>query len=79
MQATDADLTFGPATVTGGSLPASIWRQIMESAHEGLPVRALPGTRGMIAGRGPVHTLSATDPRAFSHPARSRGRRRAAH
>ncbi len=65
--------------VTGGSLPASIWRQIMESAHEGLPVRALPGTRGMIAGRGPVHTLSATDPRAFSHPAHSRGRRRAAH
>ncbi len=59
--------------VTGGSLPAGIWRQIMESAHKGLPVRPLPGTGGAI------NTLSATDPDAFSRPVRRRGRRRAAH
>ncbi|MEJ2118819.1 MAG: penicillin-binding transpeptidase domain-containing protein, partial [Alphaproteobacteria bacterium] len=30
--------------VTGSSLPAEIWRAIMVKAHDGLPVRPLPGT-----------------------------------
>ena len=29
--------------VTGGGLPARLWRRFMVAAHEGLPVRALPG------------------------------------
>jgi len=29
--------------VTGGGLPAKLWRNIMIQAHEGLPVRSLPG------------------------------------
>jgi penicillin-binding protein 1A len=29
--------------VTGGTLPAKIWRDIMEPAHAGLPERMLPG------------------------------------
>lgn len=30
--------------VTGGSLPAEIWKQIMEKAHDGFETKALPGT-----------------------------------
>ena len=30
--------------VTGGGLPAEIWRGVMTAAHRGLPVRNLPGT-----------------------------------
>ena len=29
--------------VTGGSLPAGIWRQLMQAAHKGLPWKQLPG------------------------------------
>jgi membrane peptidoglycan carboxypeptidase len=29
--------------VTGGSLPALVWRDIMAKAHAGLPERQLPG------------------------------------
>jgi len=32
--------------VTGGTLPALIWRDVMLAAHEGLPVRPLPGLEG---------------------------------
>ncbi len=28
--------------VTGGGLPAEIWRETMQRVHEGLPVRPLP-------------------------------------
>ncbi|TIT86168.1 MAG: penicillin-binding protein, partial [Mesorhizobium sp.] len=30
--------------VTGGALPAQAWHEFMVAAHEGLPVRPLPGT-----------------------------------
>ncbi len=30
--------------VTGGSLPALVWRDVMEKAHQGLEARILPGT-----------------------------------
>jgi len=32
--------------VTGGSLPVEIWSRFMRSAHQGVPVAALPGTGG---------------------------------
>lgn len=32
--------------VTGGGLPALIWRDVMTDVHRGLPVRALPGGDG---------------------------------
>ena len=31
--------------VTGGLIPAEIWRDVMEPAHRGLPLRPLPGQR----------------------------------
>ena len=33
------------AKITGGGLPALIWRDVMRAAHRGLPVRPLPGTQ----------------------------------
>jgi len=41
--------------VTGGTLPAELWRQVMLAANKGLPPRALPGA--------PVE-VSATPPTA---------------
>ena len=43
--------------VTGGSLPARLWHDVMSIAHEGLPPRALPGSppnerAGLGASRG---------------------------
>jgi len=32
--------------ITGGSLPASAWRDFMKAAHKGVPVAQLPGTWG---------------------------------
>jgi penicillin-binding protein 1A len=32
--------------VTGGSFPATVWRQYMADAHQGLPPRPLPGLEG---------------------------------
>lgn len=32
--------------VTGGGMPAEIWARVMKAAHRGVPVAALPGTRG---------------------------------
>jgi penicillin-binding protein 1A len=34
------------ARVTGGLIPAEIWRDVMEPAHAGLTARPLPGSRG---------------------------------
>ncbi|MGD9867050.1 MAG: transglycosylase domain-containing protein [Hyphomicrobiales bacterium] len=42
------------AKVTGGSLPAEIWRRLMGQAHEGLQPAQLPGTWSpAVAGSGP--------------------------
>ncbi len=35
--------------VTGGGLPARLWRRVMVPAHEGLAVRDLPGAEMMVA------------------------------
>ena len=34
--------------VTGGSLPAHIWHDVMAEAERGKPVKALPGARGLM-------------------------------
>ncbi|RUX25955.1 penicillin-binding protein, partial [Mesorhizobium sp. M4A.F.Ca.ET.050.02.1.1] len=34
----------GMKKVTGGALPAQAWHEFMVAAHEGVPVRPLPGT-----------------------------------
>ena len=46
------------AKVTGGGLPARLWRDFMLAAHQGLAPRPLPGTRFVAA-----------TPEAFSAPA----------
>ena len=35
--------------VTGGSLPAQIWRDVMEPAHQGLALASLPGHEAQVA------------------------------
>lgn len=42
----DRDLTMADDRVTGGSIPARIWADMMRPAHEGLPVREFPILRG---------------------------------
>ncbi len=37
---------------TGGGLPVEIWSRFMRSAHQGVPVAALPGTGGGIVTAG---------------------------
>ena len=34
---------------TGGSLPAGVWKEVMDSAHQNLPVADLPGVPGLPA------------------------------
>ena len=58
--------------VTGGSLPADIWRQIMTEAHKGLPIAGLRGVRsrgvaqrrksGADANRSPASSTRIDDP-----------------
>ncbi len=35
---------------TGGSLPASVWKEVMDAEHQGLPVANLPGVPDLPAG-----------------------------
>ena len=35
-------------SVTGGGLPAKVWRDFMVVAHNGIPIRSLPGTSKLI-------------------------------
>jgi membrane peptidoglycan carboxypeptidase len=49
--------------VTGGSLPAWLWHDVMSIAHEGLPPRALPGSPpNERAGLGPSRALDGAGP-----------------
>ncbi len=43
-------------TATGGGLPARIFHDFMENAHEGLPIRSLPGATLMADASAPVAT-----------------------
>ena len=54
---------------TGGGLPATVWKEVMDAAHEGLPVADLPGVPDVPATvsaprkPGPVETVgSGSDP-----------------
>ncbi|MGY9002023.1 MAG: penicillin-binding protein, partial [Rhodospirillales bacterium] len=37
--------------VTGGGLPAKLWKDVMLKAHAGMPIRGLPGlsSQGMLS------------------------------
>jgi penicillin-binding protein 1A len=35
--------------VTGGTLPAELWKQVMVAANKGLPIRALPGSEFVVS------------------------------
>jgi penicillin-binding protein 1A len=57
--------------VTGGSLPARLWHDVMSIAHEGLPPRALPGSPpNERAGLDPSRALDGAGP---ARPAVQRG------
>ncbi len=44
--------------VTGGGLPARLWREFMSAAHEGIPARPLPGLApGSDPGQGFLQSL----------------------
>jgi penicillin-binding protein 1A len=40
--------------VTGGSIPAAVWKDVMERAHAGLTPQPLPGDRNMATEEGPL-------------------------
>ncbi|HYC02954.1 MAG TPA: PBP1A family penicillin-binding protein [Azospirillaceae bacterium] len=61
--------------VTGGSLPARLWRDIMADLHQGLPVRPLPGSDGTVE-RAPEQAViaeHAATPEGAGAPADSTG------
>jgi len=43
--------------VTGGSLPALVWRDVMQDAHNGVPPMALPGERNIASEQGTLAEL----------------------
>jgi len=47
--------------ITGGSLPAKVWRDFMVEAHQGKPPRPLPGLDGVA---GPAYVAAAPGPGA---------------
>jgi penicillin-binding protein 1A len=56
--------------VTGGSLPAQAWHEFMVAAHEGVPVKPLPGTwkstpsNNIVQDEAPSSSVPATRPAA---------------
>jgi penicillin-binding protein 1A len=58
--------------ITGGGLPALIWRDFMLAAHDGRPVRALPGLEGTTPGAlvaAPAPSRPASAPASPAAPA----------
>jgi penicillin-binding protein 1A len=51
--------------MTGGSLPAMTWQQIMLQAHEGIELRPLPGLKP----QGPANRPAVADTRRPADPA----------
>jgi len=51
---------------TGGGLPVEIWSRFMRSAHQGVPVAALPGTGGGIVTAGFTPPWNAQPPAPLS-------------
>jgi penicillin-binding protein 1A len=55
--------------VTGGGIPVEIWSRLMDSAHQGVPVAALPGTGGgILSGVFGTAAARATDGSALLPP-----------
>ena len=48
--------------VTGGSLPARIWNEVMEAAHQGVAVAQIPGRVGPATQSGDAGEISSTKP-----------------
>jgi len=46
----DKDKTMEKNRVTGGTYPASIWKEIMSEAHKGIPVRDFPVPGDIVTG-----------------------------
>ena len=57
--------------VTGGTLPAELWKQVMAAANKGLPVRALPGSEFQVSGQ----TLSDSGTMPGTAPGQAGGQR----
>ncbi len=55
--------------VTGGTLPAELWRQVMVAANKGLPVRALPGTEVEVSSEAPASGAAERPGRGGAAPA----------
>jgi penicillin-binding protein 1A len=66
--------------VTGGSLPALVWRDIMEKAHENLTYRELPGTSGepsdFLVAENDASSVVEQDPNIFESQERPRKKKR---
>ncbi len=54
--------------VTGGSLPAGIWQQVMTAVQRGLPAQPLPGTQGPLPEGPPATPAPLTPQRATPLP-----------
>jgi penicillin-binding protein 1A len=48
--------------MTGGSLPAMTWKEIMSFAHTGIELRAIPGVPGSGVNTTPSQAVATTDP-----------------
>jgi len=61
--------------MTGGSLPAMTWQQIMVHAHEGIELRPLPGLKPQAPGAKPavVASRGSTDPTSRQYVLTRRG------
>lgn len=54
--------------ITGGSLPAELWKRIMLAAHGNLPARPLPGTGGASTESEPSWMAEGASSRGFATP-----------
>jgi len=55
--------------MTGGSLPAATWHEIMAYAHQGIELKPLPGDAPIVATATPAPTSpNVADPNAPQHP-----------
>ena len=58
--------------MTGGSLPASAWHDVLEVAHQGIELKPLPGLKAPNAAAAQAAAATPTDPAATSYGKLSR-------
>ncbi|TXN46985.1 PBP1A family penicillin-binding protein [Methylobacterium sp. WL30] len=58
--------------MTGGSLPASAWHDVLEVAHQGIELKPLPGLKAPNAAAAQAAAAAPTDPAATSYGKLSR-------